>query len=89
MLPAPLHPRHGVQDELIGRNPCGLKGASAGHHDERPGLNVEQVVALVEAVEPRYSAMLLMATWCSLRFGELAALTRAVIDLTNRRVRVA
>jgi len=76
-----------VEDELIARNPCVLKGASVEHHDERPVASVTQISQLVEAVEPRYRAMLLLATWCSLRFGELAGLSRADIDLAARVVR--
>ena len=48
-----------VEDELIARNPCVLKGASVERHDERPVASVNQIARLVEAVEPRYRAMLL------------------------------
>jgi integrase len=78
-----------VEDELIARNPCVLKGASVERHDERPVADVDQIAALADGVEPRYRAMLLLATWCSLRFGELAGLARADIDLSAAVVRVS
>jgi integrase len=78
-----------VEDELIARDPCVLKGASVERHDERPVADVDQIAALADAVEPRYRAMLLLATWCSLRFGELAGLAKADIDLSAAVVRVS
>ena len=77
-----------VEDELVARNPCVLKGASVERHDERPVASVAQISQLVEAVDPSYRAMLLLATWCSLRFGELAALSRADLDFAARVVKV-
>ena len=78
-----------VEDELISRNPCLVKGASVEHHEERPVATVAQVAALADAVQPHYRAMVLLATWCGLRFGELTGLTRADLDPTGRTVRVA
>ena len=40
-----------------------------------------QVYALADAIGPRYSALILLATFASLRWAELAALTPADIDL--------
>jgi integrase len=77
-----------VEDELILRNPCNLKGASVEHSAERPVLSVRQLATLVPVVEERYQAMVLMAAWCGLRLGELLALTRADLDLLNGTVRV-
>lgn len=78
-----------VEDELIARNPCVLKRASVERHEERPVASVEQIAALADAIEPRYRAMLLLASWCSLRFGELAGLVRSYIDLSTRVVSVS
>ena len=77
-----------VEDELIARNPCLVKGASVEHHEERPVATVVQVAALADAVQPHYRAMVLLATWCGVRFGELTGLTRADIDVSARTVRV-
>ena len=77
-----------VEDELIPRNPCTIKGAAVERPDERPIATVEQVAALAAAVPARYRSMILVATWCGLRIGELAALSRADVDLPGRVVRV-
>ena len=36
-----------------------------------------EVVALVEAITPRYRAAVLLAAWCGLRRGEMIARCRA------------
>lgn len=77
-----------VADELILRNPCRVEGAGIERSAERPIATVAEVWQLADAVEPRYRAMVLLAAFCSLRLGELAALTRADLDLLHRRVHV-
>jgi Phage integrase, N-terminal SAM-like domain len=69
-----------ADDGLIRRNPCRLKGASAEKSPERPVLTVAEVYALADAVGPRYRALVLLACFCGLRWGELAALRRCDID---------
>jgi integrase len=44
--------------------------------------------SLAEAITPGYRALLLLAMFSSLRWGELAALRRSDIDLEERTVRV-
>ena len=70
-----------VEDELIMRNPCVLKGASVERPDERPVATVDQIAALADVADPRYRAMILLAAWCGLRFGEAATLAREDIDI--------
>jgi integrase len=77
-----------VSDEMIARNPCNLKGAAVEHSPERPVLTVGEVDALVSTIEERYAAFVILAAWCSLRLGEVMALTRADIDLESGTVRV-
>ncbi len=77
-----------VDDGRIRRNPCRIKGASEETSPERPVLSVTQVYTLAEAIDPRYRALVLLAAFGSLRWGELAALRRSDIDLTNRTIRV-
>jgi integrase len=36
----------------------------------------------------RYQLMILLASWCGLRFGEIAELRRSDVDLTNGVIRV-
>lgn len=47
-----------------------------------------QVQALVDAVEDRWRALILLAAWTGLRIGELAALRREHLDLTAGTVSV-
>jgi integrase len=77
-----------VEDELTRRNPCRIKGAGAERPKERPVLTIPQVFALAEAMPPRFRALVLLGTFASLRWGELAALRRDCVDLDTRTVRV-
>ena len=77
-----------VGDELIVRNPCTIKGAGIERSPERPVATIAQVWTLADSVEPRFRCFVLTAAFAGLRFGELAALTRARIDLTARTIAV-
>jgi integrase len=77
-----------VEDELISRNPCVLQGAGAERSPERPVATVQQVRLIADAVEPRYRMLVLVATYTTLRLGELAALTRRRVDLENKTIEV-
>jgi integrase len=72
-----------VEDRRITTNPCQIKRAASEHPVERPTASVAEVEAIADAIDNRYRAMVLLAVWCSLRFGELAALTRRRIDLVH------
>ena len=77
-----------VDDEVLPRNPCILHGAGIEHHAERPTISIAQVAALADTVDPRYRAMVLLATWAGLRFGETAGLKRFDVDLSAATIRV-
>jgi integrase len=77
-----------VEDEIIPKNPCIIKGAGTERHAERPIITAAQVAQLTDAVNRRYRAMILLAAWCGLRYGELAGLTRADVDTAAGSVRV-
>jgi integrase len=77
-----------VVDGEIPRNPCLIPGANAERNPERPIATIQQVFALADAVGARWRAMVLLATFCALRFGELAALTRERLDLDHATVTV-
>ena len=77
-----------VDDGLIKRNPCRIKGAGQEKSPERPVLTITEVYALAEAVDQRYHVLVLLGTFGSLRWGELAALRRRHIDLEAGTVRV-
>jgi integrase len=69
-----------VDDELIRRNPCRIKGAGTERAPERPTATVAQVFDLAGLVPTRFRGLILMAAFTSLRYGELAALRRRDID---------
>jgi Site-specific recombinase XerC len=77
-----------ADDGLIRRNPCRIKGASQHKSEERPIATTDQVLAIVDATEPRYRLFVLLATFAQLRFGELVALRRDCIDVTTTELRV-
>jgi integrase len=77
-----------VDDGLIRRNPCRIKGAAQDRSPERPVLSLQQVFTLADAIHPRYRALILLAVFGCLRWGELAALRRTDIDLVTRTVRI-
>jgi integrase len=77
-----------VADDVILRNPCVIKGAGVSRSAERPIATIAQVLALSDAVPPRYRAFILTATWSSARWGELVALTRDRLDLRHGRMRI-
>ena len=53
---------------------------------ERPVLTARQVFDLASVIDPRYQTLLLLAVFGSLRWGELATLRRADVDLTAHTV---
>jgi len=78
-----------VEDGLIRRSPCRIKGAGQEHSQERPVIPVSTLLRLLDEVPPRYRALLLLATFANMRFGELAGLRRGQLDLEACAVRVA
>ncbi len=63
--------------DLINANPCRIRGAgnSKRAHKVKPASlpELEQIAA---AMPERYRLMVLLAAWCAMRYGELAALRR-------------
>jgi integrase len=77
-----------VDDEKIVTNPCRIKGAGQETAPERPIAGPEQVLAIADAINGQYRALVILGAWCSLRFGELAGLRRDRIDLLHRKIHV-
>ncbi len=78
-----------VRDQLLPRNPCQHVGAGVERSPERPLLEPGQVIDIAEAMPPRWQALVLLAGWCGLRFGEIAGLQRRDVDLLHGRLTVA
>jgi integrase len=77
-----------VEDGLIPKNPCRIKGAGTVRDTPRPEITVTQLWKLVDTVPDRYAALVLLASATALRSGELAALRRRNVDLHARTLRV-
>lgn len=69
-----------VDDGLLSRNPCRLKGAATEHPIERPLLALGDVAQLAEAIEPRYRLLVWLAVFGYLRWGELMGLRTTDLD---------
>jgi hypothetical protein len=72
-----------VDDELIRRNPCRIRGAGKESADERPTATVQQVDALADAMGPRWRLMVYLAAYGPARPQEQAAMRRTDVDLDN------
>ncbi|TDD63550.1 tyrosine-type recombinase/integrase [Actinomadura rubrisoli] len=77
-----------TDDLIIARNPCRIKGASEEKPDERPVLTVAQVFKLAEMLPEHLRALVLLATFASLRWGEVVVLRRMDLDLSACTVSV-
>jgi integrase len=64
-----------VDDELIAANPCRVKRAAVKTRVVEPvALSAAQIRRLADAMPPRWQALVLLAGFSGLRFGELTAL---------------
>ncbi len=77
-----------VDDELIARNPCRIRGGGGEHADERPMVDAELVFRIAGAITPRLRALVIVAGFVGLRTGELLGLRRCDVDLPNARLTV-
>ncbi|MGH9188037.1 MAG: site-specific integrase [Acidimicrobiales bacterium] len=77
-----------VEDGLIARSPCVIKGAGAERSPERPVISVDEVFTIADAMPPRFRALVLLAAFSSLREGELFGLCRRHLDLLHGTVTV-
>ncbi|MFJ5294022.1 tyrosine-type recombinase/integrase [Streptomyces sp. NPDC088348] len=77
-----------VSDELIRRNPCQIKNGGTVHTPERPTASILEAFAIAEAGQARYRALVLLAAFCGLRWGELIGLRRQDVDLDAGMIRV-
>jgi integrase len=70
-----------VRDGELEANPCQIRRAGTVVTPERPAPTLAQIHALADKVPARYQAMVLVAAYGGLRFGELTALTRADVTI--------
>jgi len=78
-----------VEARYIPTNPCTVRGAASESPPEMRVATVPQIAALATAVPPRYTALVLLAAYGGLRWGELAGLRRKRINLDAGTVTIA
>ncbi len=74
-----------VDDELIVRNPCRIRGGGAEHADERPMIDAALVFKLADSVSERLRALIVLV---GLRSGELLGIRRCDVDIEDGRLTV-
>ncbi|WP_327316673.1 tyrosine-type recombinase/integrase [Streptomyces sp. NBC_01235] len=77
-----------VDDDLITRNPCRIKGAGKESTAERRIATVAQVDALADAIGIRWRLMVYLGAYGPMRPEELAGLRRRDVDLDTLVIRV-
>lgn len=82
-----------LSDGKIKVNPCVIRGAGSARrvHKIRPA-SLDEIAVIAEEMPERYRAMVLLAAWCALRFGELTELRRkdiTIVELTEEQLRAA
>jgi integrase len=77
-------------DDLIRTNPCTIRGAGQSQRQRRiEPASLAELELLVHATPERLRLMPLLAAWCGLRFGELAELRRADVDVAGGTLSVS
>ena len=69
-------------------NPCHRVSLPRAAMARRRYLSIEQVEALADAAGPEHALIVRVLAYCGLRWGEMAALRGASVDLGRRRLRV-
>jgi|SRR5690625_170132 len=79
-----------TRDRIVDRNPCVIRGAGTSSRkiDPEPA-SLAELDTIVSTMPDRFRAMILLATWAALRYGELVELRRSDIDGDVIRVRRA
>jgi integrase len=77
-----------VEAGYLLRNPCTVKGAGQERAPEMHFATVAQVAALAEAIGTRHRALVLVAAYGGLRWGELVGLRVKRVDPLHGRVTV-
>lgn len=79
-----------VDDELVVRTPCRIKGGGRTKVRREPELlTLRELLALADAMPEQHRALTLLCGLCGLRFGEAVALRRRDLDFDRAVVHVA
>ena len=78
-----------VADGKVPANPCVIRGAGSAKRaiTIRPA-SLPELEKITTAMPEPYQGMILLASWCAMRYGELAELRRKDVDLDDAVVRI-
>lgn len=79
---------HAVSTGLLRANPASSVRLPAEVRHEQRFLSQSQALVLAEAIAPRFKAMVMVAVFGGLRYGELAGLTRSSVNPLNCTISV-
>ena len=78
-----------VVEDLIPANPCHIRGAGNSKRVRQiKPASLAELEKIIAALPDRYGLMVLLASWCALRFGELTELRRSDVDLKSGKIMV-
>ena len=77
-----------VSDELVPRDPCRIRGAGQPNSPERPLVDLDVVMALVDAMPEHLKAFTILAFWGHARLGELLGLRVGDFDVAKGTLRI-
>ncbi|RBY87456.1 tyrosine recombinase XerC [Blastococcus sp. TF02A-26] len=77
-----------MADDAIARNPCRITGAGQPSSPERPLLDLDTVLALIDAMPVYLRTATATIFWAHLRIGEAVALQRRDVDLSAATLRI-
>ena len=80
--------QHAVDAGYLARNPCTVRGAASEPQVPMRCPTIDEVIAIADAIEPQFRALVLLAGFGGLRWGECAGLRRTKVDLLHRTVSV-
>jgi integrase len=72
------------QQDYVEANPCRVRGGGSAKRKHQTKIaSVPELEAIAAAMPERYRAMILLAGWCALRYGEVTELRRSDVDLAT------
>jgi integrase len=78
-----------TRDRLIETNPCLIRGAGTAERKIKPKpATLDELDVIVGEMPDRLKLMVLLASWCALRFGELVELQRGDIDVVEHVIHI-
>ena len=82
--------REAIYDEIVEKNPCKVRGAMRQKATKPVTIaTLDELDVMADNMPDRLKAALLLATWCSIRRGELLELRRSDIDIKAGTIRIS